>query len=58
MVPILMRIFICFIKLSYLGFAIRIKSLACFLCALPLLLAFLFLQKYFIGGMTVGAVKG
>jgi raffinose/stachyose/melibiose transport system permease protein len=31
---------------------------ACFLCALPLLLAFLFLQKYFVGGMTVGAVKG
>lgn len=31
---------------------------ACFLCALPLLVAFLFLQKYFVGGMTVGAVKG
>ncbi|MGO4530820.1 carbohydrate ABC transporter permease [Paenibacillus sp. 2TAF8] len=31
---------------------------ACFLCALPLLLVFLFLQKYFVGGMTVGAVKG
>lgn len=31
---------------------------ACFLCALPLLIAFLFLQKYFVGGMTVGAVKG
>ncbi|MDG0791102.1 carbohydrate ABC transporter permease [Cohnella ginsengisoli] len=31
---------------------------ACILCALPLLLAFLALQKYFVGGMTVGAVKG
>lgn len=31
---------------------------ACFLCALPLLVAFMFLQKYFVGGMTVGAVKG
>ncbi|MHA7965834.1 carbohydrate ABC transporter permease [Paenibacillus sp. CAU 1782] len=31
---------------------------ACFLCAMPLLLAFLLLQKYFVGGMTVGAVKG
>jgi raffinose/stachyose/melibiose transport system permease protein len=31
---------------------------ACFLCALPLLAAFTFLQKYFVGGMTVGAVKG
>lgn len=31
---------------------------ACFLCAAPLLVAFSFLQKYFVGGMTVGAVKG
>jgi len=31
---------------------------ACFLCAMPLLVAFSFLQKYFVGGMTVGAVKG
>ncbi|MFD0712261.1 carbohydrate ABC transporter permease [Paenibacillus sp. GCM10027626] len=31
---------------------------ACFLCALPLLLLFAFLQKYFIGGLTVGSVKG
>ncbi|SFB05802.1 raffinose/stachyose/melibiose transport system permease protein [Cohnella sp. OV330] len=31
---------------------------ACILCALPLLIAFLALQKYFVGGMTVGAVKG
>lgn len=31
---------------------------ACFLCALPLLLIFSFLQKFFIGGLTVGSVKG
>jgi len=31
---------------------------ACFLCALPLLVMFAFLQKYFIGGLTVGSVKG
>ncbi|THF83246.1 carbohydrate ABC transporter permease [Cohnella fermenti] len=31
---------------------------ACILCVLPLLAAFLFLQKYFIGGLTVGSVKG
>ncbi|MBB6673102.1 carbohydrate ABC transporter permease [Cohnella nanjingensis] len=31
---------------------------ACFLCALPLLAVFAFLQKYFIGGLTVGSVKG
>ncbi|WP_159881494.1 carbohydrate ABC transporter permease [Paenibacillus puerhi] len=31
---------------------------ACFLCALPLLVIFAFLQKFFIGGMTVGSVKG
>lgn len=31
---------------------------ACFLCALPLLIAFTFLQKYFVGGLTVGSVKG
>ncbi|MHA6530584.1 carbohydrate ABC transporter permease [Paenibacillus sp. BAC0078] len=31
---------------------------ACFLCALPLLIAFTFMQKYFVGGLTVGSVKG
>ncbi|MGN7761444.1 carbohydrate ABC transporter permease [Paenibacillus sp. 22594] len=31
---------------------------ACILCALPLLIAFTFLQKYFVGGLTVGSVKG
>lgn len=31
---------------------------ACILCALPLLIAFLALQKYFVGGLTVGGVKG
>ncbi|MGO4542797.1 carbohydrate ABC transporter permease [Paenibacillus sp. 2TAB19] len=31
---------------------------ACILCALPLLLAFLALQKYFVGGLTMGSVKG
>lgn len=31
---------------------------ACFLCALPLLLIFAFLQRFFIGGLTVGSVKG
>jgi raffinose/stachyose/melibiose transport system permease protein len=31
---------------------------ACMLCALPLLIAFSFLQKYFVGGLTVGSVKG
>jgi raffinose/stachyose/melibiose transport system permease protein len=31
---------------------------ACFLGALPLLLMFAFLQKLFIGGLTVGSVKG
>jgi raffinose/stachyose/melibiose transport system permease protein len=31
---------------------------ACILCALPLLIAFLSLQKYFVGGLTVGSVKG
>ncbi|WP_027091693.1 carbohydrate ABC transporter permease [Cohnella thermotolerans] len=31
---------------------------ACFLCALPLLAIFAFLQKFFIGGLTVGSVKG
>jgi len=31
---------------------------ACILCALPLLLMFLALQKYFVGGLTMGSVKG
>lgn len=31
---------------------------ACILCALPLLIMFAFLQKFFIGGLTVGSVKG
>lgn len=31
---------------------------ACVLTTLPLMLAFSILQKYFIGGLTVGAVKG
>lgn len=31
---------------------------ACILCALPLLVLFLALQKYFVGGLTVGSVKG
>lgn len=30
---------------------------ACILCSLPLIICFSFLQKYFIGGLTVGAVK-
>lgn len=31
---------------------------ACYLCAAPILLAFFFMQKYFLSGLTVGAVKG
>ena len=31
---------------------------ACFLSALPMLLAYAFLQKQFVGGLPVGAVKG
>jgi len=31
---------------------------ACILCALPLLLMFFALQKYFVGGLTMGSVKG
>jgi raffinose/stachyose/melibiose transport system permease protein len=31
---------------------------ACFLCALPLLVIFAFLQKFFIKGLAVGSVKG
>jgi raffinose/stachyose/melibiose transport system permease protein len=31
---------------------------ACFLCALPLLAIFAVLQKFFIGGLTVGSLKG
>lgn len=31
---------------------------ACILCSLPLIISFSFLQKYFMGGLTVGAVKG
>ena len=31
---------------------------ACFLSALPILIIYAFLQRYFVGGLTVGAVKG
>lgn len=31
---------------------------ACYLSALPILLIYAFLQRYFIGGLTTGAVKG
>jgi len=31
---------------------------ACVLCTIPMIAAFSMLQRYFIGGMTVGAVKG
>ncbi len=31
---------------------------ACFLSAIPILIVYMFLQKYFVGGLTVGAVKG
>lgn len=31
---------------------------ACILCALPLLIMFFALQKYFVGGLTMGSVKG
>jgi len=31
---------------------------ACILCALPLLAMFFALQKYFVGGLTMGSVKG
>ncbi|MCR8657014.1 carbohydrate ABC transporter permease [Paenibacillus endoradicis] len=31
---------------------------ACILCALPLLVMFFALQKYFVGGLTMGSVKG
>jgi len=31
---------------------------ACFLCAMPLIIAFGFLQKYFISGLAAGSVKG
>ena len=31
---------------------------ACFLSALPILIIYSFLQRYFVGGLTVGAVKG
>jgi raffinose/stachyose/melibiose transport system permease protein len=31
---------------------------ACFLCALPLLVIFAFLQRFFISGLSVGSVKG
>ena len=31
---------------------------ACFLSALPMLIVYAFLQKQFVGGLTVGAVKG
>jgi raffinose/stachyose/melibiose transport system permease protein len=31
---------------------------ACFLSAIPILIVYMFLQRYFVGGLTVGAVKG
>lgn len=31
---------------------------ACFLSALPILIIYAFLQRYFVGGLTIGAVKG
>ncbi len=31
---------------------------ACFLSAVPILLMYMFLQRHFVGGLTVGAVKG
>ncbi|HHV12601.1 MAG TPA: carbohydrate ABC transporter permease [Clostridiales bacterium] len=31
---------------------------ACFLSAVPMLMVYMFLQRYFVGGLTVGAVKG
>ncbi|HEY3109838.1 MAG TPA: carbohydrate ABC transporter permease, partial [Chloroflexota bacterium] len=35
-----------------------ITSAAAFLSALPLMVVFLFLQRYFMEGLTVGALKG
>jgi raffinose/stachyose/melibiose transport system permease protein len=54
------------IPLAMLGFmgdqtnptAWNVLFAACFLAALPLLSIFAFLQKFFIGGLTVGSVKG
>lgn len=31
---------------------------ACFLSAIPILIVYSCLQRYFVGGLTVGAVKG
>jgi len=31
---------------------------ACFLSAIPILIVYIFLQRYFVSGLTVGAVKG
>lgn len=31
---------------------------ACFLSAIPILIVYMFLQRYFVSGLTVGAVKG
>jgi raffinose/stachyose/melibiose transport system permease protein len=31
---------------------------ACYLTSIPLIISFSFLQKYFLSGLTVGAVKG
>jgi ABC-type glycerol-3-phosphate transport system permease component len=35
-----------------------ITSAAAFISTLPLMIIFLFLQRYFLAGLTVGAVKG
>ena len=35
-----------------------ITSAAAFLSVVPLIIVFMFLQRYFLEGLTVGAVKG